>query len=97
MNKRQEYNQLIANEITKFIEKNPDLRFIQILYNLGIISVTYENINCELSPKVDDRFYEESKITLDKLRKQLEKSKISETETRLAQFCIQHPNSEENK
>lgn len=50
MSNRQEYNRKIASQISEMIEKCPDLRFIQILWALGIINH-------------EDRFYEESDET----------------------------------
>lgn len=49
---RQMYNNLILEKIIEMVDKNPDLRFGQILNNLGI----------------SDSFYEESKETFEKLR-----------------------------
>lgn len=51
---RYEYNKKILNIIKNEIEKNKDLRFIQLLWNLNIIDH-------------EDHFYEESKETFDKL------------------------------
>lgn len=47
---RQEYNRKIVSQISEMVEKCPDLRFIQILWALGIINH-------------EDRFYEESNET----------------------------------
>lgn len=51
---RYEYNKKILDIIKQEIEKNKDLRFIQLLWNLNIVDH-------------EDRFYEESKETFDKL------------------------------
>lgn len=55
-NPRQEANQTILNLLSEAVEKNPDLRFHQLLQFLGI----------EL-PRTD-QFYEESSQTLETLR-----------------------------
>lgn len=53
---RQEYNYRIVEIILKEIEKNPDLRFNQILYNLKIVDNT-------------DTYYKESKEVYKELTK----------------------------
>ncbi len=58
MTNRQYNNVLILSQIIDYIDKNPDVRFIQTLWNLGII----DN---------NDRFYEESSDTLNKMKKGL--------------------------
>lgn len=52
--KRQEYNQIIFNELRNYLSEHSDIRFIQALYNLNIV----DN---------EDRFYEESQITLERM------------------------------
>ena len=54
MNNRLYYNLKLLHILRRKINENPDLRFQQLLWNLGI-----ENGN--------DRFYEESKITYNKV------------------------------
>lgn len=54
-NSRQEANRTILNLLSEAVEKNPDLRFHQLLQNIG---VEVPNI---------DQFYEESSKTLDDL------------------------------
>ena len=54
-NSRQEANKTILNLLSKAVEKNPDLRFHQLLQNLGI-EVPHT-----------DQFYEESSKTLENL------------------------------
>ena len=56
---RQDYNKEILHEIDKYIEKYPDMRFIQILWSLGIIN--------SKNGVVLDRFYEEPQETLEKI------------------------------
>lgn len=56
---RQSYNFLILKIIEEEIEKNPDLRFIQLLWKLKIITR-------------EDCFYEESSETYKKLKKETE-------------------------
>lgn len=50
---RQSSNKIILEHISEYLEKYPDMRFIQALQNLGIID-----------KKGTDRFYEESIDTL---------------------------------
>lgn len=59
---RQESNLSILDEINEAIVKYPDMRFIQILWSLGIINRTSTGY-------IEDKFYEESVDTLDKLRR----------------------------
>ena len=55
MNNRLEYNLEILDLLRDFLKNNPEIRFIQALWILNIISK-------------EDRFYEESKETLKNLR-----------------------------
>jgi hypothetical protein len=55
MKEQQIYNIQVAYELLDYILDNPDLRFIQALWALGIEDGS-------------DRFYETSKQTLDKVR-----------------------------
>lgn len=52
---RQKYNLQILEEMKKFLEKQPDMRFIQALWALNIVDK-------------EDRFYEEPEITLAKVK-----------------------------
>ena len=52
MSNRQEINLKILNQLKQYIEKYPDIRFCQLLYMLNFYN--------------EDKFYEESKITLEK-------------------------------
>jgi len=54
--KRQKYNRELLKIISKEVEAHPELRFIQLLWDLGIVSA-------------EDRFYEESDETLSRIRK----------------------------
>ena len=56
MNKRQEYNLKILQKLFCLIMNEPDLRFIQALWVLGII-----DRNKEI--QINDRFYEEPEDT----------------------------------
>lgn len=69
-NIRQDYNKLILNVLQKQIELCPDLRFWQILYNLGILkSVDNKNI-IMAGLYVYDNYYLESKDTYYQMIKQ---------------------------
>lgn len=52
---RKESNEELLNILKLFIIEHPELRFIQALWALGIVSL-------------EDRFYEESDKTLDKVK-----------------------------
>lgn len=58
---RYEANKKILEILSKYIENNPEQRFIQILWNLELINIC----NSEL---IEDRYNEESEITLSNLR-----------------------------
>jgi hypothetical protein len=64
---RQEYNREIIKQISEYIEANPDIRFIQTLWNMGII--TSNGLN-ETTDKHDivDKYNEESYHILNKLK-----------------------------
>ena len=53
---REKYNLAILNKLEEFLKEHPDFRFIQALWALNIVDK-------------DDRFYEESVKTLDKVNK----------------------------
>ena len=57
---RYEANKKILNILAQTIENNHDLRFIQVLWKLGIINICNDCF-------IEDRFYEESETTLKKL------------------------------
>lgn len=64
MREQQIYNLEIAYELLDYLLENPELRFIQALWALGIVNGT-------------DRFHEPSKKTLERvhLRKNIEKER----------------------
>lgn len=64
--KRQEANLEILNEIGVAIMNFPDLRFGQILVNLGIIE--YERNTYDETLITKDPFYEEPVITLNRIK-----------------------------
>ena len=66
MNKRQENNLKILKHLFEVIIDEPDLRFIQILWALGIID--RENGSLDIK----DRFHEEPEITLKKMEVMLD-------------------------
>lgn len=72
MNKRQENNLKILKHLFEVIIDEPDLRFIQILWALGIID--RENGSLDIK----DRFHEEPEITLKKMEATLDE-KLRET------------------
>lgn len=64
IDKRQQSNVEILQIIGEAVMKYPDLRFGQILVNLGIIE--YES--CGAIPTTKDPFNEESVITLNRIK-----------------------------
>ena len=62
--KRQKYNKLILEILSKLVEKYPDLRFGQILVNAEII--TYKNDYDEMVPR--DPYYEEPEVTWERMK-----------------------------
>lgn len=60
MKNRQAYNRKIVSLISDMVEKCPDMRFIQLLWALGIVNR-------------EDRFYEESEETNEIVIKNMEK------------------------
>ena len=65
-NSNLETNLKIIKELTKIIENNPEWRFQQTLWNCGIIS---RNYNDQDELEIEDKFYENSEITLNTLQK----------------------------
>ncbi len=55
-------NQAIVNIVADYIKNNPNMRFIQALWALGIINQKNDCL-------IEDRFNEESEETLNKLEK----------------------------
>ena len=65
---RQVYNLKIVKKLEEYIEKNPQMRFIQALWALGIITRD-GNLN------IEDKFYEEPDETYKKVMKELNYAK----------------------
>ena len=65
-NSNLETNLKIIEVLTKIVENNPEWRFQQILWNCGIIS---RNYNDQDELEIEDKFYENSEITLNTLQK----------------------------
>lgn len=63
------YNKQILDRICKYIEKYPDMRFIQVLWNLNLIN-RVESKEIPNAWLIEDRYYEEPDETLSKLRKE---------------------------
>lgn len=62
---RQEANRLILERLAAEIEAHPDLRFGQILVNLGVLRVNRQYLApTDWAETVSDPFYEESTATL---------------------------------
>jgi hypothetical protein len=68
---RQEYNIKILKAIEDEIMSHPDLRFGQVLANLGVIDYVRDYINDVRTTK--DPFHEESKVTWDRVKDYLNK------------------------
>lgn len=68
MKERQLFNLQIIQEILSMVLDEPDLRFIQILWALGLTDRD-ENMN------IKDRFYEEPEETLKRIKERLSSSK----------------------
>ena len=62
---RQENNFALIEELRKYFEKYPQMRFIQGLWALGII-------NRDKSLVIEDRFYEEPGQTLRKVKENVD-------------------------
>ena len=63
---RQKYNKLILETLSKLVKKYPDLRFGQLLVNSGVIEQHFSK-NYGEPLFVKDPFYEESKITWERM------------------------------
>lgn len=64
---RQEANKKILEIVTSEVENNSDLRFIQILWKLGIIDSKKFEDEKMFYVEVLDRFYEEPEETLKRI------------------------------
>lgn len=62
---RYEANKKILEILSKYIENNTEQRFIQILWNLDLITIGNSGI-------IEDRYNEESEITLNKILNSIE-------------------------
>lgn len=68
---RRDYNREIIGKLSEIVEEYPDFRFGQILFNFVL---TYSQ--SELGQiHIDDPFYEEPKVTLDRIVKHINKMK----------------------
>ena len=65
---RQDYNRLILDKLHLIVEENPDLRFGQILWNLGILNWE-ERTDYRATPIIRDIYNDESKDIYENLRK----------------------------
>lgn len=61
INKRLESNRLLVKKLSELVEKYPEQRFGQILYNYGFLDID-SNYN------IKDPFYEESVDTLKRIK-----------------------------
>lgn len=68
---RQEANREILNELSKAVEKYPDLRFHQLLYNMDVqVPVINKNERGEMiGMHFQDLHHEESVVTFDRITK----------------------------
>lgn len=58
-------NEIILSVIQNYLKNNPNIRFIQALWNLGII--TAEN-SVTRGLVIEDRYNEKSSTTLDRMK-----------------------------
>ena len=70
---RGEYNAKLLIILSKLIEKYPELRFGQVLYNFGFIT---KPANIEGTYKLFDPFNEESVVMYNRVVKTLEKFEV---------------------
>lgn len=61
---RQKYNRLIIETLSKLVEKYPDLRFGQLLFNTDTIKHVQSDSG---KIYIEDPFYEESETTWNRL------------------------------
>jgi hypothetical protein len=66
---RQKYNRLILEEISKMVEKYPDMRFNQLLYSMRINEILENESRNEII--VIDKFNEESSKTYQTLNREI--------------------------
>ena len=66
---RRDYNREIIGKLSELVEEYPDFRFGQILFNFVLA-----HSQSELGQiHIDDPFYEEPKITLERITKNIKK------------------------
>lgn len=66
---RRDYNREIIGNLSELVESQPDSRFGQILFNY-VLNYAISDLG---QIHVDDPFYEESKITLERITKNISK------------------------
>lgn len=66
---RRDYNREIIGKLSELVESYPDFRFGQILFNY-VLNHTISDLG---QIHVDDPFYEESKVTLERITKNISK------------------------
>ena len=68
---RQETNIVLLKTLEMLIEKYPDMRFGQILFNFGFIDHVYDKI-CNVT-MIKDPFSEESTETLKRVKEEIDR------------------------
>ena len=66
---RRDYNREIIGKLSELVESQPDSRFGQILFNY-VLNYAISDLG---QIHIDDPFYEESKITLERITKNISK------------------------
>lgn len=64
---RRDYNREIIGKLSEIVEAYPDFRFGQILFNF-VLNYSQSDLG---QIHIDDPFYEESKVTIDRINKKL--------------------------
>lgn len=64
---RRDYNREIIGRLSEIVETYPDFRFGQILFNF-VLNYSQSDLG---QIHIDDPFYEESKVTIDRINKKL--------------------------
>jgi len=66
ISKRYHYNLEICRKLMEYFSKNQDVRFFQGLASFNLFNKQFDDrMNCS---GIDDPFYEESEVTLNKLK-----------------------------
>lgn len=68
---RRDYNREIIGKLSEIVETYPDFRFGQILFNF-VLNYSQSDLG---QIHIDDPFYEEPKVTLDRIVKHINKMK----------------------